>query len=202
VASGAFNGLNNIVKQRYVKTSIGFGADVKQSSEEKSDSHYLDRAEPDDLVSFGMIPEFVGRLPVIVNVNELDEEALIRVIREPKSSILKQYTKLFDMDDVKLTFDDDALHLIAKQAREKKTGARGLRSIFERVLLDAMFHAPEENVKSVHITSEVIDGLKEPIYNACASDEDDTSISESALLDDDDKEDKDVEAKDELEEEV
>lgn len=164
IASGAFNGLDKMIKSRHVKTSIGFGAAVSSEKDNADDGKYLQKAEPEDLVKFGMIPEFVGRLPVIVNVDELDEESLVRVIREPKNSILDQYCGLLKIDGVDLRMSEDALTEIARQAREKRTGARGLRAIFERILLDPMYEVPGSNVEAIEIGADVIRGEGTPVY--------------------------------------
>lgn len=163
IASGAFNGLEQVVKMRKTSTSIGFGAPIADPNTSQ-DKKFLFQVEPEDLVQFGLIPEFVGRLPVVVAVEELDEDALIRVIREPKNSLLDQYKALFDMDQCELTFSEDALKAIARQAMEKKTGARGLRAIFERILLDPMFDVPGSDVTEVHIDEAVVTGESSATY--------------------------------------
>jgi len=197
VASGAFTGLDKVIKDRLVKkSSIGFGATVKEIDDGKSDSKFLSHAEPVDLVSYGMIPEFIGRLPQIVNVEELDEESLIRVIREPKRSLLKQYTEQFKQDNVKLIFEDEALSTIAQQASEKKTGARGLRAIFDKVLLDPMYNAPEDDISSVRITAGAVKGADDPIYNAAKD------VAGTESVDKVDEKDSEAAVTEELKEEV
>jgi ATP-dependent Clp protease ATP-binding subunit ClpX len=124
----------------------------------------LQKAEPEDLLKFGLIPEFVGRLPVIATLNDLDIEALVKILKEPKNALVKQYAKLFELEDVTLTFTDDALEAIAKKAIERKTGARGLRSIVEGLLLDTMFDIPtEEDISEVVVDKDVVEGRKEPV---------------------------------------
>jgi len=164
ICGGAFAGLDNIIRQRTEKGGIGFGAEVK-SKEDKSDAgEILHKAEPEDLVRFGLIPEFVGRLPVIATLSELTEDALVRVLQEPKNALTKQYAKLFDLEGAELEFRDDALHAIAKKAMERKTGARGLRSILENVLLDIMYELPSiDDVCKVVVDSDVISGKSEPL---------------------------------------
>ena len=124
----------------------------------------LKHCEPEDLLKFGLIPEFIGRLPVIATLMDLDEEALVKILVEPKNALVKQYAKLFDMEDVELEFTDDALHAVARKAIERKTGARGLRSILEGILLDTMFDLPSmDGVDEVHIDKDVVEGRKEPV---------------------------------------
>ncbi|MDH5299917.1 MAG: ATP-dependent Clp protease ATP-binding subunit ClpX [Gammaproteobacteria bacterium] len=164
ICGGAFAGLDNIIRQRTEKGGIGFGAEVK-SKEDKSDAgEILHKAEPEDLVRFGLIPEFVGRLPVIATLSELTEDALIRVLQEPKNALTKQYAKLFSLEGAELEFRDDALRAIAKKAMVRKTGARGLRSILENVLLDIMYELPSmDDVCKVVIDADVIEGKSEPL---------------------------------------
>ena len=154
VCGGAFAGLDKIIQDRSEKGGIGFGAEVKGKKEKKSLSELLQNVEPEDLVKYGLIPEFVGRLPVVSSLEELEKEALIQILTEPKNALTKQYQKLFSMEGVQLEFREDALIEIAEKAMERKTGARGLRSIMEHVLLDTMYELPSlENVSKV-----VIDG--------------------------------------------
>lgn len=148
ICGGAFEGLEKIVEQRTEAAGIGFGASVASKKERKK-SELLRQVEPDDLVRFGLIPEFVGRLPVIVPLEELDEEALIRIETEPKNALVKQYRKLFEMEGVELEFTPGAIRAIARKAIERRTGARGLRSIMEEVLLDLMFDLPNLNSEGV-----------------------------------------------------
>ena len=163
VCGGAFAGLEKIIAQRGRGTSIGFGADVR-APEERKTGEILREIEPEDLLKFGLIPEFVGRLPVIATLEDLDEGALIEILTEPKNALVKQYQKLFDMDEVDLTFAEDALGAIARKAIARKTGARGLRSILEAILLDSMFDLPNyDTVEEVVINREVVDGGATPL---------------------------------------
>ena len=177
IASGAFNGLERVVKQRQTTSSIGFGAEIGEPEGDNEKARLL-HVEPDDLVQFGLIPEFVGRLPVVVAVEELDEDALVRVIKEPKNSLLDQYTELFNIDDTELHFSEEALRAIARQALAKKTGARGLRAIFERILLEPMYEVPGSDITEVHINEDVVEGKSEPTYvEGHSSDDDDEPLS-------------------------
>jgi ATP-dependent Clp protease ATP-binding subunit ClpX len=163
VCGGAFAGLDKIIDSRGRGTSIGFGAKVK-SNEERTLSDLIKKLEPEDLIKYGLIPEFVGRMPVIATLQDLDEKSLIKILKEPKNSLLKQYKKLFEFENVKLEFREDALSEIAKKAINKKTGARGLRSILESMLLKTMFSLPDmEDVESVTIDRTVAKGKSEPI---------------------------------------
>ncbi len=163
VCGGAFAGLDKIIDNRGRGTSIGFGAKVK-SNEERTLSDLIKKLEPEDLIKYGLIPEFVGRMPVIATLQDLDEKSLIRILKEPKNSLLKQYKRLFEFENVKLEFREDALSEIAKKAINKKTGARGLRSILESMLLKTMFSLPDmEDVESVTIDRTVAKGKSEPI---------------------------------------
>ena len=163
ICGGAFAGLEKIIADRLQKRSIGFGAHVADPDKRKV-GELLQKAEPEDLLKFGLIPEFVGRLPVIATLNDLDIEALVKILREPKNALVKQYQRLFELEDVQLTFTDDALEAIAKKAIERKTGARGLRSIVEGLLLDTMFDLPTlEGVTEVVVDKDVVDGRKEPV---------------------------------------
>jgi ATP-dependent Clp protease ATP-binding subunit ClpX len=163
ICGGAFAGLEKIISDRMQGKSMGFGAHVAAPDERKT-GEILQHCEPEDLLKFGLIPEFVGRLPVIATLLDLDETALVKILVEPKNALVKQYAKLFDMEDVQLEFTDDALHSIAVRAIERKTGARGLRSILEGILLDTMFDLPSmDGVDEVHIDKEVVDGRKEPV---------------------------------------
>lgn len=168
VCGGAFAGLDKVIRDRSEKGGIGFNAVVKNKDESKGVGEALKELESEDLVSYGLIPEFVGRLPMIATLEELDEEALVQILTEPKNSLTKQYTKLFEMEDVEIDFRSDALSAIAKKAMVRKTGARGLRSIMESVLLDTMYRIPsEENVEKVVVDEGVINGDSEPllVYN-------------------------------------
>jgi ATP-dependent Clp protease ATP-binding subunit ClpX len=163
ICGGAFAGLEKIISDRMQGKSMGFGAHVAAPDERKT-GEILQHCEPEDLLKFGLIPEFVGRLPVIATLLDLDEPALVKILVEPKNALVKQYAKLFDMEDVQLEFTDDALHSIAVKAIERKTGARGLRSILEGILLDTMFDLPSmDGVDEVHVDKDVIDGRKEPV---------------------------------------
>ncbi len=163
VCGGAFSGLEKIIAQRGRGTSIGFGADVRAPNERKT-GEILREIEPEDLLKFGLIPEFVGRLPVIATLDDLDEGALVEILEKPKNALVKQYQKLFDMEDVRLSFTDEALQGIAKKAIARKTGARGLRSILEAILLDPMFDLPGfDNVDEVVINREVVEGRAKPL---------------------------------------
>lgn len=163
ICGGAFAGLEKIISARGQGTSIGFGACVTKP-ETKRVGDLLKNLEPEDLLKFGLIPEFVGRLPVIATLEDLDEDALIKILKEPKNALMKQYEKLFHMEDVQLTFQEEALRSVCRKAITRNTGARGLRSIIENVLLDTMFHIPErKDVTEVVIGSEVIEGKAEPL---------------------------------------
>jgi ATP-dependent Clp protease ATP-binding subunit ClpX len=163
VCGGAFSGLEKIITARGKGSGIGFGADVK-SPEDRRTGEVLRHLEPEDLLKFGLIPEFVGRLPVIATLEDLDEVALMEILSAPKNALVKQYQRLFEMEDVKLTIPDEALKSIAKKAIERKTGARGLRSIMEGILLDTMFELPGlESVQEVVISKEVVEFDAKPL---------------------------------------
>ena len=162
ICGGAFCGLDKIILARGTKSGIGFGANVEKP-EEKNTGEIFKNVENEDLLKYGLIPEFIGRLPVVAALEDLSEDDLIRVLTEPKDAIVKQYASLFDMNGVKLTFTNDALHSIVQQAIEKKTGARGLRSIIENLLLDTMFNIPDEiHVSEVVVDDDVVKGKKAP----------------------------------------
>jgi len=164
ICGGAFAGLDQVIRDRSEKSSIGFAATVKSKDTRKSVGEALAKVEPEDLVKYGLIPEFIGRLPVIATLLELDEDALIQILTEPKNSLVKQYQTLFEMEDVELEFRESALRAVANQAMERHTGARGLRSILENVLLDTMYKIPsEDNVVKVVIDEAVIRGESEPL---------------------------------------
>src|SRR6186997_929665 len=164
ICGGAFAGLEKIIGDRMEGKSIGFGAHVAAPDERRT-GEVLRHTEPEDLLKFGLIPEFVGRLPVIATLEDLDVDALVTILKEPKNALVKQYQKLFDMEDVELGFSEDALHAVAKKAIERKTGARGLRSILEGILLDTMFDLPSmEGVEEVVISKEVVEGTARPLY--------------------------------------
>jgi ATP-dependent Clp protease ATP-binding subunit ClpX len=163
ICGGAFAGLDKIIRDRSHKGGIGFSAEVN-SVDDSVLSDVLKTVEPEDLIRFGLIPEFVGRLPVVATLNELDEEALVQILTEPKNSLTKQYQRLFEMEGAAIEFRDDALRAIAKKAMNRKTGARGLRSIIENVLLDIMFDLPStDDVSKVVIDESVINGENSPI---------------------------------------
>jgi ATP-dependent Clp protease ATP-binding subunit ClpX len=164
ICGGAFAGLEKLIASRGKGSSIGFGADVS-GPEERNTGEILREVEPEDLLKFGLIPEFVGRLPVIATLDDLDEETLVEILVKPKNALIKQYAMLFEMEDVALTFSEDALRSVAQKANLRKTGARGLRSILEAILLDTMFDLPSlEGVDEVAINSEVVEGRAKPLY--------------------------------------
>ena len=163
ICGGAFAGLDKLIDSRGKGSSIGFGAKVKDIKDQPL-SEILKMLEPEDLIKYGLIPEFIGRMPIIATLDELDEKSLIKILLEPKNSLIKQYQRLFEFEDVVLEFKDEAVSEIAKKAISKKTGARGLRSILENILLKTMFELPDmENVVKVTIDSSVIKGKSEPI---------------------------------------
>jgi len=163
ICGGAFSGLEKIVTKRISTKTMGFGAEVRSIKEEDL-GELLGKVQPADLLKFGLIPEFVGRLPVIATLGELDEEALIQILQEPKNALIKQYQRLFEMENVHLRFTDGALVAIAKEALERKTGARGLRSIMENAMLDVMYDIPsQDRVKEVVLNEEVITKGTSPI---------------------------------------
>ncbi len=173
ICGGAFAGLDRIISQRGKGSSIGFGADVKDEDNRGVGEVFQD-LEPEDLLKFGLIPEFVGRLPVIATLTDLDEDALVTILSEPKNALVKQYQRLFELEDAKLTFTDEALRAIADRAIKRKTGARGLRSILEDILLNTMFELPSlENVTEVVVNEESARGDGEPliVYSDAAVDE-------------------------------
>lgn len=164
ICGGAFAGLEKVIQNRSEKSGIGFVASVKSKDSTKNVGETLKDVEPEDLVRFGLIPEFVGRLPIIATLDELDEAALVRILTEPRNSLTKQYQKLFDMEHIELDFRADALTAVARKALERKTGARGLRSILENVLLETMYDAPSlEGVTKVVVDEAVIKGDSEPL---------------------------------------
>ena len=164
ICGGAFEGLDKVIDRRKGQQTVGFGGEIKRSEEKKKEGIFKD-VLPHDIVKYGLIPELVGRVPVIVSLTDLDEEALVRIIREPKSSLVKQYTKLFEMDGVKLSFTNEAMSAIAKLAVERKTGARGLRAIMENLMLSTMYEVPaRKDIAEVQITAEAVNGLEKPKY--------------------------------------
>lgn len=159
ICGGAFDGLEKIIESRMDTSSIGFGADVK-SKTEIDVSDLFKRAQPQDFVKFGLIPEFIGRVPVTVSLESLDRQALVRILREPKNSLVKQYKKLLDLDGVALNFTKDAIGMIADEALQRKTGARGLRAIMEAIMLDLMYHVPSDNsIKECVVDADMVDGI-------------------------------------------
>ena len=162
ICGGAFSGIDKIIEKRIGQKLMGFGADV-QSNVEKDIGQTLKNILPEDLLKYGLIPEFVGRMPVIVTLENLDEDALVRILTEPKNALTRQYRRLFEMDGVELTFDEEALRAVAKKAIERKTGARGLRAILEDVMLDVMFDIPsKENITACRITKDAIEKVSPP----------------------------------------
>jgi ATP-dependent Clp protease ATP-binding subunit ClpX len=165
ICGGAFSGLEKVIQERSEKSGIGFGADIKSKTEQDSMSLFLKNLEPEDLVKYGLIPEFVGRLPVVATLEELDEEALVTILTQPKNALNKQYGKLFELEGVELEIREDALVAVAKKAMDRKTGARGLRSILEKALLETMFELPSlDNVKKVTVDQSVIEDGARPLY--------------------------------------
>ena len=163
ICSGAFDGLEKIVENRLNRNSIGFDAQIADKKN-KEIGAILKEATAQDLMKFGLIPEFVGRVPITVSLDGLDEEALVRILKEPKSALVKQYQKLFELDGVELTFEDEAVRLIANQAFERKTGARGLRSIMEKVMMEVMYRIPsDDTIKECVITKGAVEGTSEPL---------------------------------------
>ena len=164
ICGGAFAGLEKLIANRGQGTSIGFGADVRDP-DDRMTGEILREVEPEDLLKFGLIPEFVGRLPVVATLEDLDEDSLVQILTAPKNALVKQYQRLFEMEDTKLAFSEDALHAIARKAISRKTGARGLRSIMESILLDTMYDLPsEEGAEEVVINGEVVEGRAQPLY--------------------------------------
>ena len=164
ICGGAFAGLEKIISQRGKGTSIGFGADVR-SADDRQTGEILREVEPEDLLKFGLIPEFVGRLPVVATLEDLDEDALIEILTRPKNALVKQYQRLFEMEDVSLDFSEEALKAIAEKAIARKTGARGLRSIMEAILLDPMYELPSlDGVEEIVINREVVEGRAQPLH--------------------------------------
>ncbi len=163
ICGGAFAGLEKIIAKRGQTTSIGFGATV-EAEDDRRMGEILRQVEPEDLLGFGLIPEFIGRVPVFATLEDLDEDALVQILSKPRNALVKQYQRMFEMEDVKLTFSDEALLAIARRAIERKTGARGLRSILENILLDTMFDLPGlDGVVEVVISPEVVEGTARPL---------------------------------------
>jgi ATP-dependent Clp protease ATP-binding subunit ClpX len=163
VCGGAFVGLDDIIRRRIGVKGMGFGADIRRK-DERGMGQLLEEVQTEDLLKFGLIPEFVGRLPVIATLQELDESALVRILREPKNALTRQYQKLFEMEGVHLRFTDGALAAIAREALKRKSGARGLRAIMENIMLDVMYDIPSQpNIKEVLISEEVVTNREHPI---------------------------------------
>ncbi|MGB5339299.1 MAG: AAA family ATPase, partial [Gammaproteobacteria bacterium] len=163
IVGGAFAGLERIIRDRSENTGIGFAAEVRSKDDDSRLGEILYDVEPEDLIKYGLIPEFVGRLPVVATLEELDEDALVQILTEPKNALTKQYAKLFEMEGCEIEFRDDALRSVARKAMDRKTGARGLRTILEQVLLDTMYDLPSlENVRKVVIDDGVIMGESKP----------------------------------------
>jgi ATP-dependent Clp protease ATP-binding subunit ClpX len=163
ICGGAFAGLEKIIAKRGRTTSIGFGATV-EAEDDRRTGDILREVEPEDLLGFGLIPEFIGRVPVFATLEDLDEDALVQILSKPRNALVKQYQRMFEMEDVRLTFSDEAMKAIAKRAIKRKTGARGLRSILENILLDTMFDLPGlEGVEEIVISPEVVDGTATPL---------------------------------------
>ena len=163
ICGGAFDGLEKIINARLDTKAIGFGADVT-SQEEKNVGEVLKEVMPEDFIKFGLIPEFIGRVPVVVTLDSLDEDAMLRILKEPRNALTKQYHKLFELDGVELEFTDEALIEVARKSLERKTGARGLRAIMEKTLMDLMYTIPSDNsIRKCIITKDVVDGAAEPV---------------------------------------
>ncbi len=161
ICGGAFDGMTDIIQRKQGNNILGFGHDKKTKDEQEAT---LDMVEPDDLISYGLIPELVGRLPIIASLNEISEEDMVQILTEPKNSLVRQYKKLFAIDSVELTFEDDSLLAIAAKAIKRKTGARGLRAILEEIMIDIMYELPEYGGYEVVITKEVVDSSEKPLY--------------------------------------
>jgi len=164
ICGGAFSGLEDIIRHRCEETGIGFGATVTSINQSGKSDELISQVQPEDLIKYGLIPEFVGRLPVTSTLKELDEEALVKILTQPKNALTKQFKRLFEMEGVELDIREEALHEIAKKAMERKTGARGLRSIIERILMETMYKVPSEtNLQKVVMDASVIQGENEPL---------------------------------------
>ena len=165
ICGGAFAGMEKVIQERTEKSGIGFGADIRSQSTDERSSELFDRLEPEDLVKYGLIPEFIGRLPVVAVLEQLDEDSLVRILVEPKNALTKQYQQLFQYENVELEFRDDALHEIAKKAMARKSGARGLRSIMENALIETMYELPSvKGIKKVIVDGSVITEGSRPLY--------------------------------------
>ncbi|HAH68403.1 MAG TPA: ATP-dependent Clp protease ATP-binding subunit ClpX, partial [Synergistaceae bacterium] len=168
ICGGAFDGLEKIIAKRTTQKSLGFGGDLTTNLNKDASYELLKQLQPDDLRSYGFIPEFIGRLPVLVALEALTEEALIRILLEPKNAPLKQYRKLFSLEGIELVFTDDAVHTIAEKGAKLNTGARGLRTILESLMLDMQYELPEKSsgIKSLTVTKDVVNGLEKPIRSS------------------------------------
>lgn len=163
LCGGAFVGLEDIIRKRTGRKRMGFGGDIEERDGRRT-SELLHEVQPEDLLKFGLIPEFIGRLPVVAVLDELDEKALVRILKEPKNALTKQYSKLFEMENVHLKFTEEALHTIAREATKRKSGARGLRAIMENIMLEVMYEMPSQpNIKEVIISDEVVTRNEPPI---------------------------------------
>ncbi len=165
MCGGAFSGLGKIICDRKETSSIGFSAEIRSKESEANFGEILKSIEPEDLIKYGLIPEFVGRLPIVATLEELDEGALVQILVEPRNALVKQYGRLFELEDVDLEIRDDALRAVASKAMQRKTGARGLRSILENALLDTMYELPSlDGIKKVIVESSVIEEGARPLY--------------------------------------
>ena len=164
ICGGAFDGIEKVIESRIGQKQMGFGANIKSKKQQRNIGETLKKLLPEDLLKHGLIPEFIGRVPVVVTLESLDEDALVSILTKPKNALIKQYAKLLEMDGVKLSFEDDALRLIAKEALKRKTGARGLRSIIEAIMRNVMFDIPSiEGVTACHVTKETVNNKKDPV---------------------------------------
>jgi ATP-dependent Clp protease ATP-binding subunit ClpX len=178
ICGGAFAGLETIIQERSEKSSMGFGAEIRSKSDDKNVGEILRDLEPEDLIQYGLIPEFVGRLPICATLEELNEDALVSILTEPKNALVKQYQRLFKLEEVELEIREDALRAVARKAMDRKTGARGLRSILENALLDTMYELPSmEGVKKVIVDAGVIEEGSKPLYIYEESDQKQASTS-------------------------
>ena len=165
ICGGAFVGLDRIIQRRIGQKALGFGANIRSLAAARSSANMFQHVEPEDLIKYGLIPEFVGRLPVLGTLHELDEKAMIQILTEPKNALLKQYQKQFEWDSIKLKFDDEALHAVARQACERKVGARGLRMILEELMLEAMYTLPnQKKVKEFVVTAEMVESRRTNVF--------------------------------------
>ena len=164
ICGGAFDGIEKVIESRIGQKQMGFGANIKSKKQQRNVGETLKKLLPEDLLKHGLIPEFIGRVPVVVTLESLDEDALVSILTQPKNALIKQYAKLLEMDGVKLSFDDEALRLIAKEALKRKTGARGLRSIIEGIMCNVMYDIPSiEGVTACHVTKDTVNNKKDPV---------------------------------------